>query len=110
MNTRIKNLQGNLYNKDQTAVYGSDAMTAEAKITVTIGDSTFQLTQTEARQLYNALGVAIGAPVPSVGPYKRDPDWPNTMPQVPKWDPATPYTIGDPVPNPFVVTCSTGQL
>ena len=32
MNTRIKNLQGNLYNKDQTAVYGSDAMTGTAKI------------------------------------------------------------------------------
>ena len=31
MNTRIKNLQGNLYNKDQTAVYGSDAMTGTAK-------------------------------------------------------------------------------
>ena len=31
MNTRIKNLQGNLYNKDQTAVYGSDAMTSAAK-------------------------------------------------------------------------------
>ena len=31
MNTRIKNLQGNLYNKDQTAVYGSDAMTSTAK-------------------------------------------------------------------------------
>ena len=31
MNTRIKNLQGNLFNKDQTAVYGSNAMTSAAK-------------------------------------------------------------------------------
>ena len=31
MNTRIKNLQGNLYNSDGAAVYGSDAMTGTAK-------------------------------------------------------------------------------
>ena len=31
MNTRIKNLQGNLYNSDGAAVYGSNSMTSTAK-------------------------------------------------------------------------------